>query len=214
MSKKSKSVDYNEYLNLFTETLSTFGWLAEQTKEDENDLGKGMRLVSIFEVMPELLENEELMKDIGSTNGYSFLFKEGKQVSDLVFRLGGISNGFKKGEYSNLIVYYNFFEKVVESDYGRTWGIHVLVDLAGKIVLKEQGLGKYPTYIKGVIGNIENSYYDLRTSSLIIIGDSSIQCEEFLFVQKKYNFEWYGGKDKPLGVYKICFETAEVEYFK
>jgi len=166
--------------------------------------------------MPELLENKGMMKELGSTTDYSFLFKDGVKVSDKVFRKGGISNGYKKGDYANLIVYHNFFSKRVKTEYkhSRSYGKHCLVDLNGKIVLEENGLNKHPHYIKGVIAHMGDGYYDLRTSELIIMGDSSVESKEYLFVQKKYDFEWYGGKEKALGVYKICFETGEVEHFK
>lgn len=201
----------------FAEMLSVYGNLLggmTQTKYDENDLGKGMRLVSIFEVMPELLENKGMMKELGSTTDYSFLFKDGVKVSDKVFRKGGMSNGYKNGDYTNLIVYHNFFDRTVKTEYSRTYSTHCLVDLTGRIVLEGTGLNKHPYYIRGVIASMGNGYYNLRTSEMIIMGDSSVQSKEYLFVQKKYDFDWYGGKEKALGVYKICFETGEVEHFK
>jgi hypothetical protein len=215
--KELSEFDLNAYFSLFNQLIGDdkflFGGMSKQ-KYDENDLGNGMRLVSIFELMPELLKNEEMMKELGSTKDYSFLFKEGVKVSDKVFRKGGISNGFQKGGYASLIVYHNFFDRTVKTRYGRTHASHCIVDLDGKIVLEEQGFSKYPYYLKGIIGAIDKAYYNLRTSELIIMGDSCVESEEYLFVQEKYDFEWYGGKEKPKGVYKICFETGEVEYFK
>ncbi|MFW6247240.1 MAG: hypothetical protein ACOC22_03665 [bacterium] len=205
----------------FSDVLSTYGNFLfgggidmPQTKYDENDLKKGLRLISVFEVMPELLNNKEVLKELGGNyQSYSFLFKEGKKISDVVFRKGGISNGFVKGDYCNLIAYKNFF-KNPKTKFSRTSSTHVLINLDGKIVLEEKGLSKYPYYLKGVIASMDKGYYNLSTGELIIKGDSSIESDDFLFVQKKYDFEWYGGKDKPKGVYKICFETGEVEYFK
>lgn len=183
----------------------------DKDEEDNNDLGKGMSLVSIFHVMPELLDNKEMMKEMGCRKDYCFLFKGGKQVSDKVFRRGNINNGYNNGDYASLIVYHDFFNK--KADY-KFRSKTVLVDLEGNIVLEESGLNKYPVYLKGVIGYLDNMYYNLRSGELIVGGNASISSDEYIFVEKKYDFNWYGGKDKPLGVYKICFSTGEVEYFK
>jgi len=223
MEKKNKPVvdDLND-LNVldlnwdgFSNMLTKYGHFLfggmPYEKPDENDLGKGLRLVPIFEVRPNLANDKKIQKQIGSNTDYSFLFKDGKRVSKFVFRKGGMSNGFKKGDYCNLIYYPDFFDE--KKEY-RTGGKHVLINTDGKIVLEEQGLSKHPYYRKGVIASMDKSYYNLLTGELIIMGDSSIESEDFLFVQKAYDFEWYGGKDKPKGVYKIRFETGEVEYFK
>ena len=224
MSDKKKTSGLDEFdfsgvlhWDNFEKMLSIYGDIFSGTafeEPDENDLKQGMRLVSVFEVKPELLKDEKLMKDIGSTRDYSFLFKDGKQVSDLVFRRGGISSGYSKGKYCSLIVYRYFFKKPVKDKYYRSKSNHCLVDLDGNIVLEAKQFGEHPHYLKGIIACMDNWYYNLVTGEKIIAGDSSVDCEDYIFVQKKYDFDWYGGKEKPTGVYKIHFETGEVEYFK
>ena len=154
------------------------------TPLDRGILGKGFTLV------PLDIEDNKL--------GYSYLYKDGVKINDNIFRFGGMSNGFNKGNYCNLIQYDSIKETI---------GNSCIIDNTGKIVLKSKNILSYPYFLKGCIAIMDKEYYNLLTQTLIVKGSHSINSEKYLFVENHYN------KDYKFGVYKIDYETGEFEIF-
>lgn len=181
-------------------TLSDFGHgQREKTEEEKNSLGEGIRLVPVPED-----ELEEYKDDTRSS--YSYLYKGDEKLSDAFFRKGGMCNGFKDG-YCSLIEY-------VPNDR-KGGSTHVIINTDGEVVLEEEGL-KTPYHVKGIIGSLDSVFYNLETGEIIAKGNT-INSENFLFVENRYNWDYETkkiGKEIPLGVYKICYKTGEVEHFE
>jgi hypothetical protein len=76
-------------------------------KPDENNLGRGFRLVP-----DESID--------GNSEGYSHLHKDGVKVNDMLFRRGGLCSGFGKKDYLSLIAYPEFDGKT------GSWGNHFM----------------------------------------------------------------------------------------
>jgi len=185
----------------------------EIKKSDIVNLGEKMTFVPIAKAKPELLENKEnevfvnMIKKEDEIEKFYFLFKDGKQVSDLVFRKAKYKTKFDCG-FAEVIAYKDFFYK----NPGSIPTLCIIND-NGEIVLGKDGLG-YPYHMKGVIASIGKKIYNLKTKEVIVAGNATISSENYLFVEKKYDFKWYGGKEKEKGVYQICFKTGEVKHFK
>lgn len=130
---------------------------------------------------------------------YSYLYKDGKKISKYIFRIGGMCNGFKKGNYCNLIQYDN-----IKTSFGN----HCIIDTNGKIMLMCENILDYPYYLRGVIASTKDVYYNLLTQQPIVKGSHSINSEKYLFVENNYN------KEYKKGVYKIDYETGNFEIFE
>lgn len=182
-------------------TLSDFGYgQKEKTEEEKNSLGEGLRLVPV----PE--DELEEYKDDARSN-YSYLYKGDEKLSEAFFRKGGSCNGFKDG-YCSLIEYDPIDRK--------SCGIHVIINTDGEVVLEADSISSYPYHVKGIIGSLDSVFYNLETGDIIAKGDT-IKSEDFLFIENRYNWDYETkklGKEIPLGVYKVCYKTGEIEYFK
>jgi hypothetical protein len=132
---------------------------------------------------------------------YGFLYKNDKQISEEIFRAGGMCSGFK-GEYCSLIQY------DIER-HGFSYGDHVIVNREGKIALRGGSIGQHPYLLKGCIAIMNKNYYNLKTGK-IIVEENCDHCksETFLFVENKFN------KNYEKGVYQIFWETGEFQIFK
>jgi hypothetical protein len=161
-------------------------------------IGKGFSLVPI-----DILNN---------SNNYSYLYKESHLVDTRIFRLGGMSMGFKDKPYCNLIYYGQSTSKLKDAKKIKSFGEHCIIDTNGKIVFKQDNVLQFPIYLQGVIVNVKDKYYNLLTGKIIVEGSKSISSTEFLFVEHKYNFDYM--HQSPIGVYKIDWNTGEYEYFK
>jgi hypothetical protein len=169
-------------------------------KEDLTNLGNVIRLVPVPKD-----ELEEYSDDERSC--YHYLYKDDKKLSDAFFRKGGMCNGFKDG-YCSLIEYDPINRK--------SGSVHVIIDINGDVVLESNGLD-YPSHIKGNIGYLKGFYYNLKTCEIISKGNKSFSSEEYLFVENRYNSDYEekeSGEFFEIGIYKIHFETCEIEYFK
>lgn len=135
---------------------------------------------------------------------YSHLYYNDKQLSNKVFRMGGMCNGFKDG-YCQLIHYKftNVYDvtngtEVPEFDFGT----HVIVNSNGDIVLSSKNRLVYPYHCGGVVAHVGDTYVNLLTGEEIVIGDKTMKTDNYLFVQNSYN------KDYELGVYQIELATG------
>ena len=145
---------------------------------------------------------EKLMKKIfkkHSSDNYSYLYKDGKKVSDNIYRKGGMGNGFRDG-YCALILY-----KGDGSDYGT----HVLIDSEGDIALSQVKSGDHLYHKRGVIATMGSIYYNLLTGEPITTGSSSISSDDYIFVECRYDYSNSFEK----GVYKIDHKTGEFEIY-
>jgi hypothetical protein len=160
---------------------------ADTDKRDNEtyDLGHGLSLV-----LDKSIKDNKLR--------YCRLVKDGVQISDNYYRLGGLDSGFNSKPYASIILYKKVNAEAV--------GIHVIIDANGKVVLEGKGLN-YPYYFAGVIGQMDRVYYNLLTGKPIVKGSTAVESESYYFVENKYNDEY------PKGVYKITKATGEYEIF-
>ena len=180
------------------------GLVAEETREvyPYERLGDGFELRPI-EMLAEggqfVLENRE---------NYSHLYHNGLKVSDLVFRKGGLNNGFKDGYCS--LIHYTQKESHTEKHHVFDFGIRVIINRLGEICLSAKGISAYPSHLGGNIGKLKDTYYNLITKEPILTCSSSdsINSKNYVFVQHRY--DWYD-KNLPLGVYRIDKQTCEFE---
>jgi len=136
---------------------------------------------------------------------YSHLYHNGLRVNDLIFRQGGISNGFKDG-YCSLIHYTK--EKGQRED-GFSFGTHVIINRLGEIVLAGTGIASYPSHCGGNVGKLNDTYYNLMTGEKIFnarCSSGSITSKNYIIVEHRY--DWYD-KSLPLGVYMLNNQTCE-----
>lgn len=157
------------------------------------DLGEG---VSLIYVNDEVTETK-------STKGFGFLYKDGKRILDSYVRLGGISGKFKEG-YANVIVY-----PKLRDEKGAT-GHHTIVDTNGRIALQaDSQLFDYPYHVGGNIGVQKNTFYNLLTGDVIVVGFKDyFKSKDFVFCEVSYS------KNQPNGIYKIDKFTCEYEFFE
>jgi len=166
-------------------------------------LGINLSLISAVPKQPVDTGKKSLKNGIDLVylfEDYGFLYKGAERISDELFRLGGLSDGFE-GVYCMLIRY------KVEPD-GIDFGTHVIVDIDGDIVLKEDASTLSNLYLlQGCIAVMNSNYYSLITGKIIVKGHSTIKCSSYLFVENTYD------KQYELGVYKIHWETGVFEVF-
>jgi len=212
--KKLKSLDdVNEIFNTFSQLmtgnyLSTFGSMLKMPVNliDMGILGKGLFLININ--VPE--NNERNMRygnlykksDKGKVyiiNGVAMALTK---ISDDIFRVGGMDNGFKTNDYCSLIHY----EHVSKKD-DACLGNPCIINTDGQIVFEADSPIKYPYYRKGCIMSYEQLYINLKTGKPIVSSyHQSIESENYLFVECScYNNEF------PKGVYKIEYSTGNFE---
>lgn len=128
--------------------------------DQDNDLGAGFTLVPLF---PDIDLN------------YSHLYKNGKKVSDEVFRRGGMCTGFK-GDYCDLLQY-----NIEKNGIGSA--VHVIVNLNGNIVFTANTKPlEYPYLCGGCVLYYGGEYFNLLTGKSICKGTNTIKSTSFIFV--------------------------------
>lgn len=201
MSKKKKNnQEFDKELTDMVDSIgrmmgSGFGFLSsvfddiykDPRDNDVYELGHGLSLV----VDKEIKDN---------TSRYSHLYKDGKRISDTIFRLGGMSYGFQGKPFTQLIVYLDYPKN--------TWGNHCIINKNGEITLMQTKSLDHLYYKRGVIASMGGIYYNVETGVAIVKGGSSIESEHFLFVENSYYSEY------EKGVWKIEYETGKYEIFK
>jgi len=144
---------------------------------------------------------------------YSLLFNDGVQMNDHVFRLGGMSDGFNKKPYCMLIDYGVYTSKLTDVKQLSSFGIHCIINTEGKIVLSSKDQFDSIYYIGGCIAKDKYYYYNLITGKVITRGNNSIESTYFLFISNAYSSLYKEDHLYPKGVYKVNWNTGEVEYF-
>ena len=161
----------------------------DATDQDVVNLGHGITLVT-----DNSIER--------NTSRYSHLFKDGIQISDKIFRLGGLDYGFNKKPYASIIVYHDYPKD--------TWGNNCIIDSNGKIVLEAEKFDSSFYYLDGVIAKKKDTIINLLTGEAIVKShSSSLKSKEFMFVECND----YENKFKK-GIYKINFTSGEFEIFE
>jgi hypothetical protein len=174
-----------EYMNYIRMFIKDIFLPSLQTKDplEERYLGKDIYLV------PLKIRNDK------NVNKYGHLYKNGIKLNNKIFRVGGMSSGFKEKEnYCNLI----YYDKI------KSFGNHCIINTDGEIVLMAANTLRDPYFLKGCIATMDKIYYNLITRKPIVKGYNSINSEKYLFVENQYE----------IGVYKIEYETGEYEIFK
>lgn len=156
-----------------------------------------------FELRPIVMKDKD-GNEVENRQKYSHLYRNGVQIGSKIFRKGGAGGDFKDG-YCQLIHY-------TKKRHGYDFGIHVIINESGDIVLSGTEISSYPHHCGGNLGKLKDCYYNLLTGEPIIEGSSSehIDGKNYLLVSHKY--EWYSKTVKmPLGIYRINKSTCEIE---
>lgn len=133
---------------------------------------------------------------------FGYLCKEDTQLSNEVFRVGGLGcKGFKSG-YANLL-WYDRTNK--SSDGNFPSGLQCIVNGLGEIILKSSSICTSLYLLEGCIATMNNKYYNLITGEVVAKGYSTIKSKEYLFVESS--------EDKQLdirrGVYQIRWRDGD-----
>jgi hypothetical protein len=180
---------------------------------------------SIFNIFENIINHESpidkgilghgiILKQLDLPNNrdrYGLLYRNDIQLSDHIFRIGGMSNGFNNKPYTMLIDYGVITSKLTDCKDIKSFGDHCIIDINAVIVFRSTNIIDHPYYLQGVIAVCNNKYYNLLTGKLILEGSTTIKSKNYLFVEHSYSGY---NKELPLGVYKIDWNTGEYEYFK
>ena len=173
----------------------------EQRKES---IGRGLSLKLAHDI------NEEQR---GSTNDYCYLYKDGKKISEVVFRRGGIFKPFtEKNPYCQLIQYPD-----IHIDGGCYKSFHCIIDMDGSIVLSDEKeySSSHVSYIGGVLaysGGNDSSVINLLNGEAIVKSgySSGLKSESFMFVENAIE----GKVQNVRAVWKIEYATGNYYIFK
>ena len=162
------------------------------------DLGHG------YELRPIEMKDEK-GNSIPNREKYSNLYRDAKQISNEIFRKGGMCTGFNDG-YCSLIRY----TKEKKRDDGFSFGTHVVIDAFGKTMLEGKSSIDYPSHIGGNVGRMGETFYNLINGEPIIKSSSSniIYGTNYIILENRYG--WYNEKIE-LGVYRIDMKTCKLE---
>lgn len=198
---KFELTDFVEAMTMMTLLMKDgnfFGGMPRaQTPRNEGNLNDGYELIKI---------PREMYSEKSSSTDYSYLYKNGKKISDIIFRKGGMCSGYKEGFVP--LIMYTLNKKTKEFDFG----VHVIVDYMGRVVLAGTGMSEYPSHVGGIIGKLKDKYINLITSEEIAFGSQSLKSDEYLFVEHRYGSYGEGLKFQT-GVYKIDLKYGGVEIF-
>lgn len=165
------------------------------------------RLGSGYELRPIKILAEGGQFVLDNREKYSHLYHNGLKVTDFVFRKGGMGGEFIDG-YCSLILYKQK-EEHTEKKHGFDFGIHVIINQLGDIVLEGTGISSYPSHCGGNVGKLKDTYYNLKTGEPILTASSSgvISSKNLIIIEHRYDLY---NKNLNLGVYTINKETCEV----
>jgi hypothetical protein len=199
-----------EMLAAFTQMMgsggihSFFGGLPFEEKEKYpyERLGNG------YELRPIELTEEEAKDRHTVDSKYCHLYHNDLKVSDLIFRKGGMSHGFKDGYCA--LIHYTRTNEPKKNNSGFSFGTHVIINHLGDIAMSAPSSLDHPYHIGGHLASIGNYIYDLRTGKAIAPKSSTtIKGMNCIIIEHRY--DWYKKEvELPLGVYRIDFETAEL----
>lgn len=211
MSKQKKEAEQAiEMLATFTRMMATPGFssffggmpFAEEEKYPYERLGND------YELRPIELTEAETKDRYTVDSNYCHLYHNGLKVSDLIFRKGGMSNGFKDGYCA--LIHYTRTSEPKKNNSGFSFGTHVIINELGDIVLSTPSSLDHPYHIGGHLASIGKYIYDLRTGKAIAPKSSTtIRGTKCIIIEHRY--DWYKKEvELPLGIYRIDFETAEL----
>jgi hypothetical protein len=174
-----------------------FGGGSSVEKSPYTQLGEG------FELRPIEIKNQA-GKVIENRDKYSTLWRDGKEVTDLVFRKGGVGGDFKNG-WCDLILYRKDPTKATGFDYG----VWVLINRDGEVILESKKFSSnHPKYIGGIIGELDGYYYNLITKQKVApTGSNRIITGSSIIIEHKY--EWNDRELKlQVGVYSLSLDGS------
>lgn len=211
-NKQRNSIEKDALVALtqFTRLMATpgFGSFFGGLPFEEKEQYPYERLGGGYELRPIELTEEESKDRHTVDSNYCHLYHNDLKVSDLIFRKGGICNGFKD-DYCSLIHYIRTKEPK-KNNSGFSFGNHVIINHLGEIVMGAPSGLDHPSHIGGHLASIGNYIYDLRTGKAIAPKSSTtIKGVNCIIIEHRY--DWYDKEVKlPLGVYRIDFKTVEV----
>ena len=178
-----------------------FGGMQQAPKEASpyDDLKHG------YELRPIEMKDKK-GNSIPNDKQYSHLYRDGEQISKEIFRKGGMCNGFKDG-YCTLI---HYVKEEGKNEDGFSFGIHVIVDAFGKIVLCGKGITDYPSHVGGNVAHMNDTYYNLLTGEKIMYASSSSVINGANAIIVEHRYDWRNDKI-PLGVYRLEKMTCKLE---
>jgi hypothetical protein len=165
----------------------------EAERKRERQCGEGIELVPVPE--DELGE----LDPRGKRTDFSYLYKDGKKLSDDIFRKGGMGGTYKDG-YIGLMKYNP--ETKSENDW-------VMVDTEGNVVYTQKNRFGSLYHQGGIIVSDDNKLYNIKTGDMIVDHTAKISSRDFLFVEVIWSSNGFES-----GVYKIDKQTAEIEFFE
>lgn len=182
-----------------------------KTPPTGDDLKNGFTLKWIVEEEKGESVRERIKKHRCRGN-YGHLCKDGVQICDSVFRVGGLCGGFKDG-YCSLILYIPN-----DSEEGYDSGTHVIVDETGKVCLKAENGLNHPYHFNGVVASLEKKYYNLKTGEVILdgsyktggyISERSVKSDHYVFLEG-CSIEKTPSHNRKNIVYQIEFSTGKL----
>lgn len=207
MNKKTTSEDAMNLLRTFAQMAienpdiySIFGGMPKTPKESTyEDLKYG------YELRPIEMKDRK-GNPIPNREKYSHLFRDGEQISNEIFRKGGMCNGYKDS-YCSLI---HYTRESGKREDGFSFGIHIIVDAFGKIVLEGKRITDYPSHVGGNVAHVNDTYYNLLTSEKIMYASSSSVINGATAIIVEHRYDWRNDK-LPLGVYRLDKMTCKFE---
>lgn len=175
--------------------------------DDDNVKSPYTQLGDSYELRPIEILAEGGKFVVENREKFSQLYYNNELVCDKIFREGGSTRNFKDG-YSNLI-YYTQKSQHTKDKHGFDYGVHVIINQKGDIVLSNDNTLSYPSHLGGNIGRLKDTYYNLITGKpLLTVGSGSvINGKDNLIIEHMY--QWYDEK-LPLGVYMVNKKTCEI----
>ena len=124
-------------------------------------------------------------------NGNYFMLSYNDDITNMVFRKGGIFKGFKDNNYCELLCYPSVKDSL---------GFSCIIDRKGKIVFKCDSILKYVYFLKGVIAICNKIIINLESNMQIEEYANYISSDKYIFVPVYENNKKF--------VYCINFETG------
>lgn len=162
------------------------------------------QLGSEFELRPIKIINKKGIQ-ITNTNSYSHLYKNGKQISDAIFRVGGMGGKFKDG-YCELITY-EYTKSPKNDNELFTSGDFCLINGNGNIAYTFKSFSNH-YHLGGKFVSENNFIIDIETKDKILPHPSNlINGHTHLIIEHSYSWKM---KEIPIGIYQLNKFTGEL----
>lgn len=139
-------------------------------------------------------DSVKLPKSINYLTDIGILHHNGVQISEHLFRKGGMSKSTEK--YCQLICYTNKEDN--------NFSNHCIVNTKGIIVLSQNNMLDSPYLINGCIASLEHDLYNLDTQTKIVNYKQYEQTTNYIFAMPSY-------KEEVKGMRVINVHTGEVK---